>query len=198
MSQKLAVSPGFFLMLALPLYLDGGLLFWATVSAALFHELAHYAAARSLGAELRRLRLTAAGAEMQLRAQHPLSYPAEFAIAAAGPLANLLLALVLANLPALPHRFLLAGVHLSLAVFNILPVEPLDGSQLLRIALSAAANPAWGERSARTLSLLLSGALVLLGIVALIRSSGNPSLLVTALWLLSRNLPQKKRPRSRQ
>ena len=198
MSQKLAVTPGFFLMLALPLYLDGGLLFWATVSAALLHELAHYGAARCLGAELRRLRLTVAGAEMQLRSRHPLSYPAEFAIAAAGPLANLLLALVLANLPALPHRFLLAGVHFSLAAFNLLPVEPLDGSQLLRIALSAAANPAWGQRHALRLSLALAVILAALGAVLLLCSGGNPSLLVTGLWLLSRNWPQKKRPRSRQ
>ena len=195
MSKRLTATSGFFLMLALLLYLDGGVLFWAALSAALFHELAHYAAARTCGATLHCLRLTAVGAEMELRSQI-LTYPAELAIAAAGPLANLLLALLLANLPALPNRFLLAGVHLSLGVFNLLPVAPLDGSQILRSALSALASPAWGQRCANALSLLLSAVLVLFGIVAFLRGS-NPSLLVTAFWLLSRNLPQKNRPCSR-
>jgi len=197
MTPPVEASPGFFLMLALLLYLDGGLLFWAALSAALLHELAHFAAARSFGARLRRLRLTAAGAEMQLQTPSPLPYPAEFTIAAVGPLTNLALALLLANLP-VPHHDLLAGVHLSLGVFNLLPVEPLDGSRLLRLLLAALHNPQWGERSAERLSLTLAATLAALGLVMFLCGGGNPSLLVTALWLLSRNLPKrKKRPHSR-
>ena len=194
MSKKIEATPGFFLMLALLLYLDGGLIFWAAVSAALLHELAHYAAARAFGASLRRLRLTAAGAEMALARHTPLPYPAELTIAAAGPLTNLLLALVLANLLALSNRFLLAGVHLSLGVFNLLPVDPLDGGQILRTLISALWSPTQGQTITAALSLTLSAALALLGILTLLRGS-NPSLLVTALWLIARNFPQKNRPR---
>ena len=197
MSLKVESSPGFFLMLALLLYLDGGLIFWAALSAALLHELAHCTAAQAFGAKIRCLRLTAAGAEMELYQQRPLSYPAEFIIALSGPLANLVLAFALANLP-VPNRFLLAGVHLSLGTFNLLPVEPLDGSQLLRIILSVVRNPQWGQRSTKALSLSLSVAVTALGLM-LLRRSANPSLLVTGLWLLSRNLPKRqKNPRSHQ
>lgn len=59
-----------------------GLLLPALAGCAL-HELGHLAAIWGLGGSVRRLRLTAVGAEIQL--ERPMSYPGELAAALAGP-----------------------------------------------------------------------------------------------------------------
>jgi Zn-dependent protease len=70
-----------------------------------------------------------------------------FKVAAAGPAANILLAVVLAsafhlfNLEALPAvgNFVLMGIfiNLILAVFNLLPIPPLDGSKMVYAGLKS-------------------------------------------------------------
>ncbi len=70
-----------------------------------------------------------------------------FKVAAAGPLANILLALILAGvfhlfglkvLPALGNFVLLAILfNLILAVFNLLPIPPLDGSKMVYARLKS-------------------------------------------------------------
>jgi len=70
-----------------------------------------------------------------------------FRVAAAGPLANILLALILAGafhlfglgaLPLLGNFVLLAIVfNIILAVFNLIPVPPLDGSRLVYAQLKS-------------------------------------------------------------
>lgn len=68
-----------------------------------------------------------------------------FAVAAAGPLMNILLALVLAGVlhqtQAQTHGLLRGAlsfgvsINLLLALFNLLPIPPLDGSKLLAVLL---------------------------------------------------------------
>ncbi len=75
-----------------------------------------------------------------------------FIVAAAGPLMNLLLALVaalpfrlglvtvrsiIANQPVAVILYTLLSINLVLAVFNLIPVPPLDGSKILAMLLPA-------------------------------------------------------------
>ena len=74
-------------------------------------------------------------------------------IAAAGPISNLLLALIIGlflrfapfNFPLLLLEFLLTlfSVNLSLAVFNLVPIYPLDGHHILRVFLPSRARAAY-------------------------------------------------------
>lgn len=178
-SRRVSVSPGFFVLLALLYYLDGGLglLGWGLTACAL-HELGHGAAIRLLGGGIERISLTAVGAELALDGGRPLSYGRECAAALAGPGVSLLTALLAAR----GKQFLLAGLSLGQGMFNLLPVLPLDGGRALCLLLSGRLGADRAEAALGAVSAVLSG-LLLGGGLILMRVFGNPTLLVTAAWL---------------
>ena len=151
---RITVTPGFLFLMAWCNYADQqGLLLPALAGCAL-HELGHLAAIWGLGGSVRRLRLTAVGAEIQL--ERPMSYPGELAAALAGPAANLALA-VLGALVFTAMSLLLpvaqlaqsdvfyyfytmflpmfSLINLYLMFFNLLPIPPLDGSSIFAFFL---------------------------------------------------------------
>ena len=95
------------------------------------HELGHFLMLRILGARIRDLRLEMLGMVMETDTSR-LSYPKELAAALAGPAANLLFAVLLAGRE---KSLVLVGANLSLCLFNLLPIPPLDGYHLLNDTL---------------------------------------------------------------
>ena len=145
-------------------------------SAAAVHECGHWLLLRLFHAPVTAFRVTLFGAEMRT-VNSSLSYPAEIAAVLAGPAANLLCGTALLHLPgncALPAA---AGAHFALALFNLLPVYPLDGGRLLELLLSWGISPDCGVRSAKIAGMIsgMGTAAFLLWTVA--RTGGN-------LWLL--------------
>lgn len=176
----------FCVLVAFLLFADTSGAAGACLVAALLHECGHLWALRGCGCRALALRLTAFGAEIQ----HPgaLSYTGELWANAAGPLANLsLCALSLAGLALWPWAAwlrLFAAANLGLALFNLLPVEALDGGQCLLALLSR-----WLPREralfwVRLCSLLALLPLATAGFLLLLRSRWNFTLLAAALGLL--------------
>lgn len=184
--RRIEISGGFLLLWAALYYLDSqGVVPWAAL-AALLHELGHYAALRCFGGRAALVRLTCAGAEMVISARRPLPLAGRLCTALAGPGTNLLLAALSARLAGVlgETAYLFAGLNLALAVFNLLPVEPLDGGQILGVLLAAALPEDRARRAAKALSLGLSLLLTAAG-AALVLQGGSFTLLLAALWLLS-------------
>ena len=130
---RLQVSPWLALLLGAFVLLSSPALLAALLTAALVHELAHWAVLRRLGGEVRSLQLGLFGARMEIAHPERLSYGGEMLVTAAGPLVNLLLAPGLAWLGREAEVFwLFAGAQLVLGCFNLLPVRPLDGGRLRR------------------------------------------------------------------
>lgn len=105
------------------------------------HEGAHLAAARALGVGISRLRLTPFGGAMAMENPYGLSPARLVTVAAAGPLANLLVLLAagaLAHWRMIAPGFALALIqtNLLLLVFNLLPALPLDGGRIAYALLS--------------------------------------------------------------
>ena len=173
----MSCTPGFLLVCAVLIYLDGqGVVLWGALACGV-HELGHMAAAAALGGQVKCLRLTAVGAEMVLDATRPLSCAGELLCAMAGPAASLVWALCAARL----GLFTAAGVSLGLGLFNLLPARALDGGRALEYA-----SMLWTRRTLqRPLEVLNAGTVGgLLGAgAAACLAWGNPTLLVTALWL---------------
>lgn len=180
MWREVRVSPGFCLLTGWFAAVNGWQLLAAVLGAAAIHEGGHWLALRLLGAKILGLRIGVLGAVLETDSRS-LSYGGELIAVLAGPGANLAAALVLTAL----DRELLAGAHLVLGAFNLLPVRPLDGGRALYLAVSWALGPAAGERLARlagfTAALVLA---VCLGWV-MERSGGSLWLLPALLGLLA-------------
>lgn len=178
---ELEVSPGFLLVLGALFFLDEGvgLLSWGLLACAV-HELGHLAAARVFGGRIRRLSLTAVGAELSVDYPMPLSYGRSSFVALAGPAVNLLAGALAVSMKC----YIPAALNFGIGGFNLLPIQPLDGGAVFYNLLAEWLDPDWANRLMTAAAGCLVGLLVGAGAVAAVRYA-NITLLITALWLLS-------------
>lgn len=197
---RICVSPWTALLLAMFITLSSPVLLAALLLAALCHELGHYLMLRRLGAVVETLRITIFGAEMRLADRPRLSYGGEMLAVAAGPVANLLLASLLAYAGQWwEAAYLFAGAQLVLGLFNLLPVRPLDGGTLLWLFLAWCSDPFVADRGARFVGVWAAAVLAIGGAIVWYKS-GSPYLLLGALGLVRTGWLEKglvKRGKSR-
>lgn len=191
---KLEVSGGFLLVAAVLFYFDTGNILPLAAFAAGAHELGHYAALRLLGGDIVRFRLTAVGGDMELDRSRPLSYLGELLSITAGPLVNLAVAVLSAKLAGgREWLYVLSGLSLSLGLFNLLPVYPLDGGRTLLLLLTGLLPPLWAARLTRWCSAVVVAGVLVVGGFLFFQSPGNFTLLVMGLWLLTGLIPPEAR-----
>lgn len=175
------LSSGAIFALALVWTLASTRLLLMLLLAAVLHECGHLAACALYRIPVQAFCLTACGAEFRLGG---IMRPSRrFVIALAGPAVNLLLALGLTVcLPGQEDAALLAGANLIAGLFNLLPVEPLDGGHMLTAACE------WlglGEEVVRALNQVITVLLVLALLPGILLAlKGNCSLFLLILWLL--------------
>ena len=177
------LTPALFLLLT-----DTPILLAALLPAALLHELAHYAVLRLCGVRAARFTLTGLGASLYVPELHRLSYGAELLSAAAGPLMNLLL-WVLLSLTGREELTLFAGAQMVLGVLNLLPVRPMDGGRILWLATAYLTEPYTADRVAAAVGLAASSALLALCLWLVLTTGSGLFRLLGALWLAYRSLP---------
>ena len=176
-------------LLAQKLGMEGGL---APLALALcIHETAHLAAARLTGVAIQEIRILPFGGSARMENPYRLPLRQLLPVAAAGPAANLLLALCLA---AGAHWKLLGAgnariwmqPNLVLCLFNLLPALPLDGGRILFALL----RRPLGEKKALTAG-LWSGRILAFALLAatliggLQRGIWNLSFVLSALFVLA-------------
>lgn len=154
----------------------------------LLHELAHVLAARHYGLQVREVELYPFGGVARLDGMLEISPAVEARVALAGPMSNFfMLAVALAlqqnfNLDGLAYK-LFAKANFTMAIFNLLPVLPLDGGRILRavwsrkIGLTEATwrTALWG----RYLAVLLA----LAGCVGLFFHFNDLNMIITAVFI---------------
>ena len=133
---RVRLHPALFLLIPLSAVLGLRRDLWPLLLSLSLHEAAHLAAARLLRVRVTELRLMPFGGAAQLGNLYALSPGTLFAIAAAGPAANLTLMLTASALIQwgwLPGEtaLRLIRVNLTLMLFNLLPALPLDGGRML-------------------------------------------------------------------
>ena len=177
--NRIEITGGFLLLIAWLNYLDTQGIIPLALLACVFHELGHLCAICLLGGRVRRVSITAVGAEIELEGS--LSYGREILSALAGPLANFVLANVFCRLPG---GAIFSGLNLVLACFNLLPIGRLDGGRILNCALSWGVGPEIAWNVGHRLDCLLSGLLLVAGIT-LVQAGNSFTLFLTSIWIYS-------------
>lgn len=178
------IDPGWLILMALLWYLEPWGYFLPFCAAMAVHELGHILALRLCGVPIRRLRLDLSGAVLETGAT---DYRRELICAMAGPAVNLLALL----LPPLFSGF--AQCCLLLALFNLLPIPPLDGGRALRALLLLRCSTAAAFRILTLVVLLSAAALMLAALCLSVRQDwGLWPVAAAGLVLLRMALSMKK------
>ncbi len=177
-SIPLRIQGSFFLMAAVLGFGEGNparLAIWIVVVlvSVIFHELGHALMGKAFGLSPRIVLQGMGGLTYFDGARAELSTWRSIAISVAGPFAGFAFGLVIVGLqlaglhPAHPlaqHALrLLLWVNIAWGVFNLLPMLPLDGGNVLR-AVARGITRDHGEKIARVISVLVAVGIVLLSI----------------------------------
>lgn len=153
--------------------------------AALLHEGGHLLACRLLGVPIRFFRPTVAGAVIGYDPS-AVSYTREAMIAAAGPLSNLAGFLLCFPGQCSRGRALFGIACLSLSLFNLLPVQKLDGGVILSDLLIFRLGPIHGSQICEKVSLVCTVFLWMCAAAVQIRCGGNLSVFLISVYLLTK------------
>ena len=155
------VTPGFLFLTALLFYRGTQEFVGGFFLAEALHEAGHIAAARLLGVPARGLSLTAFGCVLYLGGEALIPAGKLLCIAGAGPAVNLCaLLLCQAFCGGKGPLALFEAENLLLALFNLLPLFPLDGAVMLNTFLSLRMLPDRAECLVSGISLVLAAASV--------------------------------------
>ncbi len=166
------------------LWLEGLLPFFILMLSALVHELGHIAAMRLLGYRARRIDILPMGA--LIVCPEGISYLHETVIALSGPIASLLTSAIAFCVYAVSREassLFVAFVNLLLGVFNLMPIEKLDGGKALYCFLSHKNNESC-RRISSAASYASKAVVIILVSFAVIVSGGNLGAIVLSAALL--------------
>lgn len=152
------------------------------VLAAITHELAHIIVYMLLGRKPKEVTLAVEG--IRLKASDRYLSPGKEALALfAGCFANLSMFVLLGLFSRSEEMTVMALTHLSLGVFNLLPVGSLDGGMLMRLFLERFFSERLTERLCFSFSVMIVGILFVFSLWMFFRT-GNFTLVITSLFLI--------------
>ena len=132
--RGLRVSRSFWLLVLLAAVVSPLSVVLSVLLAAALHECGHLLALRAFHVPVEGLHLSAFGAVIHARGARRLSYGRELIVTLAGCGMNLVcgfLTALFALQVSWENGFVLAGAHILLCAFNLLPIPPLDGGRFV-------------------------------------------------------------------
>ena len=157
--------------------------------AVIIHEFAHADEAKNRGYILKSMSFTIFGASLKIN-DETMSSEDERAIAIAGPMSNLFLAIFFTALWWLfPSTYFFTmdfvWANLTVFLFNLLPVYPLDGGRVLLSYLSKKKPRAKAYKDLKIIGYILSFILFICFIVLLVFKVLNVSFLLVGIFIIT-------------
>jgi stage IV sporulation protein FB len=179
------ISAGFFLVLAVLIYLDTRRVIMLFILASLLHEAAHMLAIRAAGGRQVKIRLTALGAEIEIESFTEIPHLQQLMIFLSGPAVNIILAFASSEAGKLfscRELYVLAGINLTVGLFNLLPAKMLDGGNALRVLCLAV----FGHQTAipEVLHIATIVFLITACVLLVLKYGFSLSLFIAASWML--------------
>ena len=177
---SISISPLFFGVLAFGLLYDPNAVGVGCLLASLLHETGHLLMIVWRGGRVKSICIGAFGMRIERELSLHLSFWDDVCIASGGPLMNLLWV----GVCWLCGWETMCGIHMLLMLLNLLPIEALDGGEILRCILYRFLK----RETVRIVLLVCSLAVVfplgVLGFGVLIQSGYNPTLLIVDIYLI--------------
>lgn len=167
----------------------GGMAGWC-LAASVMHEAGHFLMLLACGGRPAQVSIGIFGVRVEQDVHAPIGYGKNVWVSLAGPLVNGLSCGIL---------LLLGGgwttpvmVHATMAVMNLLPVEPLDGGQALFCLLAPHMEEPKATRAVLVVSVVTILPLAAAGFYVLLHSGYNFTLLAVSVYLVLLLLLKKK------
>jgi len=151
-----------------------------SVLAAFLHECGHLIALCVCRGTVETLTISFYGMRLSLSQINRLSVGKAVTVYAAGPLVNILLCITLFILKG---NTVVALIHACLAAMNCLPIMPLDGGQTVSCILHHVLPLEKAENLMKIISLITWSVMMLMGVMMLITTETNATLLITAVYV---------------
>ena len=182
------VSVYFASIVAIALVLDTtGLIIYA-ILAIILHELGHIIMFWICKIPVSEIDFKPFGISIILQNNNSISYKKEIMIAVGGPLMNFFLAscaLTLSSFNVFQHELIVFAIFsFAVAIFNLLPIGPLDGGRILTSIFCIKYDAIKADRIIKAISIILLSPLIVLGFYVLIWSKHNVTMLIAAIYLL--------------
>jgi len=144
----------------------------------LVHEGAHVLAARLFGLKIRRVLPLPIGFLADIEGLDAISICRKIVIYAAGPLANIGIAIVFISNPYIYYT------NMVMAIFNMLPIYPLDGGRIVLGIMSKCMGIMRAVRVVNRFNWMMAAFLILVGMLQLYYYPPNFSILMIGIYLI--------------
>lgn len=173
----------FFALIAVLLLFDTSGVAAAGLAATALHEFSHLGLMYAFDNLPEEIRFNAFGIDIIRTSRPDHGYLRDALVSLAGPAANLLAAgLFFTFCGSMAKNLVMA--NMALFLFNLLPIEPLDGGQALYALLCLHWEPNTAARTVEMISFFVLLPLSAAGFLVLFRSPGNFTLLAVYVYLI--------------
>jgi stage IV sporulation protein FB len=184
---KFDINPFFWVIIIFCIvigYIDEFLLAYLSM---FLHELGHITAALLLKKRVKKIKLLLIGLNASID-MDDCSWKERTIIFISGPFINLLMVIIISTIQIYFNLILekmdfLILINIYLLLFNLLPIVPLDGGEILKDLLTNKLGLFLGSRYLRRISYCLGSVLVILGLIQMAHNSYNFSLIIIGIYI---------------
>lgn len=186
MNKKISISNYFYIMIIFVIYTGAYKLFLYTFIFVLLHELAHILMAKHFGLRIKKLMITPIGQIAIIDKIDTVVTYKKLLIISSGVTFNLIMYIIFSMISG-ESAYLMKNINLSIALFNLLPIYPLDGGTFLSYLFGGFIGDLKASSIIKKISIYLSFVIIFFGFLQIIFIKYNYTLLILGIFLIKIN-----------